>query len=114
MKPLAVLLFLEPGTRRVHRAGITAHPPGDGVTPQARNLLMNLEGHVAGLQFFIRDRDAKCTRGSRRGIRCGRREDHHDTGAGAAGERDRGTRDRPRPPRSAWTGCWSPASGTCR
>jgi len=36
------LLAVEHSRRRVHVAGITAHPTGDGVTPQARNLLMDL------------------------------------------------------------------------
>ena len=52
---------VEHGSRRVHLAGITAHPAGEWVAQQARNLLMNLENHADGVKFLIRDRDAKFT-----------------------------------------------------
>jgi hypothetical protein len=55
---LYMLCFIEVGTRRVHLAGVTAHPDGAWVAQQARNLLM-LEHRP--LQFLIIDVAFMCT-----------------------------------------------------
>src|SRR6266536_452926 len=56
-----VFFFIELERRRVHIAGITAHPSGTWVTQQTRSILTTLREEGKRPRILIRDRDVKLT-----------------------------------------------------
>ena len=54
-----LLFFMELGTRRVHLAGLTAHPDEDWMLQIARNVTDAEEGFLHGKRYLLMDRDAK-------------------------------------------------------
>ena len=59
LRTLYVLFFIELGTRRVHLAGVTAHPDSAWVTQQARNSILSREEEANAVRCLIHDRDGK-------------------------------------------------------
>lgn len=52
-----VLFFIDLSARRVHLAGVTAHPDSAWVTEHARNLA--IDERLSGVRFLVRNRDTK-------------------------------------------------------
>ena len=57
LRTLYVLFFIELGSRRVHLAGVTAHPDSAWMSQQARNLAIG--ERLENVRFLLHDRDAK-------------------------------------------------------
>jgi transposase len=55
LRRLHVLVFIEPGTRRMHPGGVTEHPTGEWTVQQARNLAMSLGEGFEDIKFLLRD-----------------------------------------------------------
>jgi putative transposase len=62
LRRLYVFFFIELERRRVHIAGVTAHPNGAWVNQQARNVLTTLRAEGKRPRILIRDRDVKLTK----------------------------------------------------
>ncbi len=53
-----MLAAIEHATRRIRILGATAHPGGQWIVQQARNLRMDLDQAGANVKFVLHDRDA--------------------------------------------------------
>ena len=63
LRRLYVLSFIEVGRRRIWITGVTAHPNGNWVTQQARNVAGDIADIGIDVKFLVRDRDTKYVAG---------------------------------------------------
>jgi len=61
LKTYYVLFFLEIGSKRVHLAGVTAHPDGHWVVQQARQYIWTIEEREEIFRCLIHDNEKKLT-----------------------------------------------------
>jgi len=61
LRRIYALIITGHSTRRVHLAGIAAHPDGTWTTQAARNFLVDLGQRAASAKFLIRDRAGQFT-----------------------------------------------------
>jgi len=62
LRRVYVLVFIEHHTRRLHIAGITAHPDGAWTAQRAREFAITLGQRLEEMRFLIRDRGGQFTR----------------------------------------------------
>jgi len=99
LRRVYVLFVIELASRRVHLAGVAAHPTGWWVAQQARNLVAVLDDQATAFKFLIRDRDTKFSRAFDDVWRSTGVEIIRTPGAGAQRQRRRRTVGRYRAPR---------------